>query len=101
MKVGLWLDDIRPAPEGWDHAKTAFKAMSLLADNDYPVISLDHDLGEEATGYDVLCWLEQNIGEGRWVKPVPEIRVHSANPAGRDRMLFAVEKIRQLTREHD
>ena len=25
--IKLWLDDVRPAPEGWVHAKTAAETM--------------------------------------------------------------------------
>lgn len=40
------------------------------------------------TGYDLLCWLEEN--PQYW--PHKEPAVHSANPAGRARMLQVVRK---------
>ena len=50
------------------------------------VISLDHDLGEEKTGYDVVKFMaEENI----WPSVV---KVHSMNPVGRDNMLSVINR---------
>lgn len=43
----LWLDDVRPAPDGWVWVKTARDAIALLAAVGVAEISLDHDLGNE------------------------------------------------------
>lgn len=115
--VNLWLDDIRPAPDGWLHVRTVAEAKEVLSDPQIRVIawSLDHDLGacevclegksaEEwleaakyqsmpncshyGTGYDLICWLEEN--PQYWPKKVPS--VHSANPVGRDRMKVVIRK---------
>jgi len=42
----LWLDDMRPAPIGWLHAKTVAEAIELCERNpQVEKMSLDHDLG--------------------------------------------------------
>ena len=97
----VWLDDLREAPPGWVRVRTPEEAIALLETGDVTEISLDHDLGlldgeRERTGYDVLLWLEREVAEGRWVIPLPEIGVHSANPVGRARMERAVASIRRM-----
>jgi len=59
MILKVWLDDVRPAPDGWDHALWPQEAIELLKKSDVPHISLDHGLGddERGTGYDVLLWI--------------------------------------------
>lgn len=87
----LWLDDLRPAPAGWVHAKTAKEAIKLLSADCVKEISLDHDLGEEedvGSGYDVACFIEENAALGRLKKLFWNI--HSANPVGRIRMMQAL-----------
>lgn len=111
--VNLWLDDIRPAPVGWVHAKTVEEAKKILTEFHVVEASLDHDLGacsdcldgmspEEwlqktayssmphcehfGTGYTLVCWMEET---GIWPEKKP--RVHSANPSGRERMQLAIE----------
>lgn len=111
--VDLWLDDMRPAPEGWLHVKTADEAKPYLALRAVRRASLDHDLGacdacngksaeawlEEhdyksmphcehfGTGYTLVCWMEET---GYWPQEKPT--VHSANPAGRARMQQAIDR---------
>ena len=99
MKV--WLDDLREAPTGWARAWTPGEAIELLRAGEVAELSLDHDLGlytpgTERTGYTVLLWLERELAEGRWVFPLPEIRVHSANPVGRARIESAIASIRRM-----
>lgn len=109
----LWLDDIRPAPEGWTHVKTVQDAITFLKTGQVTEASLDHDLGAcdeclrgmteaqwlvEAgyksmpncdhfgTGYNLVCWMEEN---NVWPSL---IRVHSSNPVGRQRMQQVINK---------
>ena len=79
--INLWLDDERPAPEGWIAARTGAEALRYLEAGVVQDASLDHDLGKGLTGYDVVCWMERT---GKW--PQGEIWVHSMNPVGRARM---------------
>lgn len=42
--MNLWVDDIRPAPEGWTLAKTVTEAIRVLATQKVSEVSLDHDI---------------------------------------------------------
>lgn len=98
--IRLWLDDVRDPFEhghiGWVWAKTANDAIALLETGLVVEASLDHDLSIEATlgqweneetGYDVVCWMEEHN-----VWPVNGTRVHSMNPAGKQRMEQVINK---------
>jgi hypothetical protein len=89
----LWVDDIRPAPKGWVWAKSYSQARRLLEQNDwnFDTISLDHDLGGEKTGYDLLCKIEERVHE--YVNYAPFIGVHTANMAVREKMHKVANKI--------
>lgn len=92
----VWLDDERPAPEGWVTCRWPNEVIDLLKTRKVKEISLDHDLGddERGTGYDVLKWLEEQVAlYGR--KP-PKINIHTANPSARSRMLRAKNQIYKL-----
>lgn len=88
----LWLDDVRPAPEGWVWCKTAREAKRVIADddrNELEEISFDHDLGSSRTGYDVATFIEALAASGmmrrlKWT-------VHSANPVGRRQIEAAMK----------
>lgn len=99
----LWLDDIREPWRfgciGWTWVKTADEAIEALKTGTVTEASLDHDLSEKATlgdftgertGYDVVCWMEENN-----VWPENGVRVHSFNPAGKQRMLQVLERIQK------
>ncbi|HJZ18738.1 MAG TPA: cyclic-phosphate processing receiver domain-containing protein [Candidatus Nanoarchaeia archaeon] len=99
----LWIDDIRPAPEGWVWAKNANFAMACF-NFGVEEISLDHDLGENIpTGYDLLCKIEELVAAGKWNKNgwnwgvIPIFHIHSANPVGRKNMERAIESIHRLS----
>lgn len=99
----LFLDDLRPAPDGWTHARTASEAITHLQRGGVTALSLDHDLGEaEAevrTGYQVACWIEQCAHEGRWNVVPKTITIHSANPVGRANIQAAIDAIERLRAE--
>lgn len=110
----LWLDDIRPAPEGYTRAYFVDEAINkIISCNkeidfltmDYILgyidrasfekyskvftieeISCDNDLGEgNAEGYKLLDWLEAT---GRNIP----ICIHSANPVARQRMQAIIQR---------
>jgi hypothetical protein len=110
----MWLDDVRPAPEGWVHVKTVAQAQALMRTGMVVEASLDHDLGacpkciengdhigdmttpettfmnwckHWTTGYDLVVWMADT---GLWPKQKP--KVHSANPVGRLRMQGVIER---------
>lgn len=77
----LWVDDLRPAPEGWTWAKTSEVAITALAlfmgtEKTITELSLDHDLGEDDTTLPVVDWMAEH---DLWPAIV---RVHSMNPVG-------------------
>jgi len=78
----MWLDDVRPAPEGWHHVYTVEEAQQFMKDNSVSHASLDNDLGEGlAEGRDLALWMaEHNF----W--PSQHISIHSANPVAVDYM---------------
>jgi hypothetical protein len=84
----LWLDDIRPCPDGYLHARSVNEAIKLLEEHDCEYASLDHDLGDFADdggdggdGFKLVLWMAEH---DRW--PTQGIRVHSANAPGMKRM---------------
>lgn len=93
----LYLDDERTAPDGWVQVRWPDEAIELLKQGVITHLSLDHDLGDDqrGTGYDVLLWIEQEVALQRFVPP--DITIHSANPAARQRMLAAVASIRKVS----
>ena len=93
MKYKLWLDDCRPAPEGWDwhfHVDDMIDDMQRLfnKNKEIEMISLDNDLGEcEKEGYKILDWLES-----LQIPITFGIHIHSANPVARERMRAIIER---------
>lgn len=86
----LWLDDVRPMPDHYTHwAKNASQAIKLLETGQVIECSLDHDLGEVETGYDVAKWIEERAWEGM-LAPI-HCRVHSRNPVGAKNMKAALK----------
>lgn len=89
----LWLDDCRPAPEGWTqhfHVDDMIDDIRWLMSHGetIKIISLDNDLGDrEKEGYKVLDWLES------LQKPIDfSIHIHSANPVARERMRAIIQR---------
>lgn len=106
ITLKLWLDDCRPAPEGYVWVKSVNEAKTFILDQerefaylfrrgiykaDYLIslIDLDHDAGDFANdGGDyikLLDWLEET---GR---DYP-IRIHSMNPVGCANMRRIIER---------
>lgn len=85
----VWLDDKRDpvlftGETDWIRVYTADAAIALLAQGGVDIISLDHDLGTEDTGYTVACWIEE-MAYYKKMKPL-EWRIHSDNVVGRGNM---------------
>lgn len=73
----------------WVWVKTFEEAINLLKSGEVKVLSLDHDLGTEKTGYDIAKW----IAEQAFYHNIPPIdcRCHSANWVGRDNIYSALQ----------
>lgn len=98
----LWVDDVRPAPDGYVWCKSVCDAIYEIEGNEMyhwvpehinedpiELIDLDHDAGDYAKfGGDyikLLDWLEET---GRNYP----IRIHSMNPVGRGNMRYIIRK---------
>lgn len=89
----LWVDDVRPAPEGYVWAKSVIKAKAKICwyEDKVPIelIDIDHDAGDYVDdGGDyikLLNWLEAT---GRNYP----IRIHSMNPVGVANMRAIIER---------
>lgn len=97
----LYLDDVRPTPEGWHRVYTANEAIVLLWESwpDVTHVSLDHDLGEDETvvgnGYQVVVWMEGLIYTNK-LTTMPEVAVHSSNSSARLKMEAGLRSCQQL-----
>ncbi|MBR2505988.1 MAG: hypothetical protein IKB70_03535 [Bacilli bacterium] len=88
MKRVLYVDDIRTPNWFGDEvivARNYEQALKNLLIDQFDVVDLDHDLGEEKTGYDIVKFIIENQIE------VKTIAIHTANPVGRDNMRQLVE----------
>lgn len=83
----LWIDDIRPAPEGYEWGQSVEVALSKIKEGMYwhtlEVISLDHDAGvysNQGGDYiEILNTMERwYLTSCPWFKQVP-IHIHSMN----------------------
>ena len=93
----MWIDDIRPMPEGYDYwckSVDAAKAKIIAIEKvrifgDITLIDIDHDAGDfVAQGGDyikLLDWLEET---GRNYP----IRIHSMNPVGVANMRAIIQR---------
>lgn len=92
-KMKLFLDDVRvPHNDDWIVVRTAEECIEILSRGGVESLSLDHDLGTKATGYDVLKWIERKVfTEDGYIRPF--ITIHTANPPARDRMISSLKRI--------
>ena len=100
----LWIDDVRPAPEGYIWLKSTNEALRHIRCfyTEVDTIDLDHDAGDYAEiGGDyinVLKELERLSHHQRWAPYYKTIiagykfRLHSANPVGVANMRAIIEK---------
>jgi hypothetical protein len=98
--VRVYLDDLRPMPEGFDVVvRTCEEVIALLKTGHVTFLSLDHDLGTEETGYTVAKWIEQAAFEGTLA--ALEWAIHSANPVGRQNIEAALRSAQRCWQQHD
>ncbi len=90
----IWLDDLRPAPEGYRAARSVNEAICLVenAERDgetVEVVDCDHDLGDYfPDGGDGIRFLDWLCERGTFYP----IALHTANPVGRDNMLRLINR---------
>lgn len=100
----IWLDDVRPAPEGWIWCKNSqefcsYENLLAFVNGEVEAISFDHDLGIESAGngYQIACTLEELVySERMYRRNLPEFTIHSANPVGRRNIQRAIDNIYRL-----
>lgn len=100
----LWVDDVRPPPEGWKWARTNDAAKEFLLTGEVEECSLDHDMGlhdlgiEETDDWDKIIeityalasateiYAETGLDLVHWMietERVPaKVTIHSWNPEG-------------------
>lgn len=91
----LLIDDQRNLPVD-RVARTYQEGIAARAEQYWELLLLDHDLGDysgpdgrELTGYDIVCWLEQNP------QHLPNrAETVTNNPTGRRRIEFALRRTR-------
>ena len=102
----LWIDDVRPAPEGYVWCKSTLNALHTIYHNadDIEEIALDHDAGEYVReGGDFikvleelerLCHSKNAIKRAYWLERCIRYRFsfHSANPVGVANMRRIIER---------
>lgn len=104
----IWVDDTRPAPEGYRWIKTVDECISFLKSCYWlsrrrwditALLDLDHDAGDYASqGGDyirILDWLEELQADlkSRGKRPPDfRIRIHSMNSVGAQNMRAIIQK---------
>ena len=87
----IWLDDLRPAPEGFIWCRSVNEAKSMIEEaersSSVELIDCDHDLGDYAQdggdGIKLLDWLAER---GTFYP----VALHTMNPVGRENMLRTI-----------
>ena len=92
--IKLWLDDVRPAPDGYTLCRSVNEAKKQILRVEegkakIEIIDCDHDLGDYAhdggDGIKLLDWL----AERQTFYPVA---LHTMNPVGRENMQRGIER---------
>jgi hypothetical protein len=87
-KINIWLDDVRPEPDGWLLAATSSECIELLKQTNgcVNILSLDHDLGGIDKGHNVAKFLVEGT-----IEFPKEIYLHTSNPTGRLDMFYLLK----------
>jgi hypothetical protein len=100
----LYLDDVRPAPSGWELVTDGASLLALINQHglsNIEAISFDNDLGSgEMEGHQVLTLIEAMVVEKK-IKTIPEMTAHSANPVARRRMMVTIERIETFAAQQE
>lgn len=107
MKTFLWVDDTRnPMEDDWMNfspigrnckvvwAQSYQEAINFLKKEWPDAICLDHDLGEEKSGYDIAKYIvDRCINE---CVELPLFASQSANPVGRENILGLLNRYKKF-----
>ena len=92
--IRIWLDDIRPAPEGYFHCHSVNEAKAKIRECErkgvvIDSIDCDHDLGDFAAdggdGIKLVDWLAAG-------KRFYHVELHTMNPVGRANMQSIIDR---------
>ena len=105
MKV--YLDDIRPTPDGWHRTYNVQETINILEKYQVVELSLDYDLGEDletmeqlAKGKEVLVYILDRLKKTHDVNFVPSlIHLHTGNIIGKREMEFLLADIIKIMME--
>lgn len=95
----IWLDDLRPAPDGYMWFKSVNDAKSFIDSKKDRLcifmLDLDHDLGDYAyDGGDAIRLIEWLLWNGyhemNWIRFI--FNFHTMNPVGRENMKELVDR---------
>lgn len=106
--MNIWVDDERDPHDPmmislWGTSKdmiwvkTYEEAIDYLLTGKVRMISLDHDLGTEKTGYDIAKWIEEAAFHGK-LQPL-HLEVHSQNVVGKQNIKHAFRRTKMAWRE--
>jgi hypothetical protein len=79
----LYVDDIRPTPEGWQGTDSITKAIYWLSMGMVNEISLDFDYGNERESFCAIAYYLATMPQELRPK---KIHFHTDNPVGREKM---------------
>ena len=102
----LWIDDVRPAPEGYIWCKSTLNALHTIYHNadEIEEIALDHDAGEYVfEGGDFievlkelerLCYSINPLKRAYWLDHCIKFKfsLHSQNPVGVENMRRIIKR---------
>lgn len=98
----LFLDDVRPCPDGWILARNEREFKEAFNCGQYvKEVSFDNDLGAaEKEGWELINWLRDNIYSGVVLAP-KRMYVHSMNPVARQRIQATINDIRSFVQANE
>ena len=94
MNMKIWVDDLRPVPEGYVGTKSVNETITLIESleskgSEIELLDLDHDLGDFAyDGGDAIKLLDY-LAERETYYP---IKIHTSNPVGRSNMERMIQR---------
>jgi len=92
ITMKIYLDDLRIPPKGFVVVRNYNEFVEIIKGlKEIDCISFDHDLGEEKTGYDCMCIIEEKAFNKEL--KVNQILVHTTNPSVRHKMVLTAQKI--------
>lgn len=97
--IKLYLDDLRPIPDGFVGVRSYADFVAYITQKGLPnFISFDHDLGLQESGFDCAKWLVNYCLDNG--KPTPKFLVHSQNPVGKQNIEALLLNFNKVQNDH-